>query len=484
MALTATFFKCGKKLNSTLRPGSSDPGSETFSIVLKDGCSVTHPVIEVVLSPDSVPSWNYAQISDFNRYYFIESWTRELGRWVAVLNVDVLATYKNQIGLTDMYCLRSSYESDGTITDTLYPIKNEYSWARSTGSLVPNYNSGRFVVGIVGRVAGTTPLGGISYVQMTAAQFKDFKDKLFSDDIAYCYHGSQTYDQGLEEVGNSFAKLMFKPFEYVVSCCWIPAPAPQSGWATGWNVGFWTFLSSQGNLGILDPTDCIASNSVQLTLPKRNDARGKYLEASPYTDLKLFIPTVGLVSLDSEKLINASSIYVTYYADPVSMKSFVKVEYREGTDLVTVGMYPAGFAVPLTLAQSGVTIASIGSNVMNAAIDLLPALTGAVGAGVAAASVAKGSISSAQGIFAPNIQRSGDTGCFASLSMPVNLDAFFWKVAPENNTQFGRPLCQTRKPSLAPGYFQALRGEVHPATSTQEENEELNKMMENGFYYE
>jgi hypothetical protein len=198
----------------------------------------------------------------------------------------------------------------------------------------------------------------------------------------------------------------------------------------------------------------------------------------------MFLPTVGLVSLDTEKLVDITQIDVTYYADPVSQKSFILLGIR-GTDnkMVTIGTYPAGFAVPVTLAQSGATLTGAAVNGLTAAAGLMSVGAGAIGAGAAALDMAKGAVSSAKGLFAPNVQAIGDDGSFSQLALPVQLTGYFYDVAEADNVHFGRPLCKQRTPSAIPGFMQMLHGEVRPESATKEETEEINRFMENGFYY-
>ena len=68
----------------------------TLAGVLKEGTSVTDPVI--LIQAAALPSCNYAQIPEFNRFYFV----RDIGNvkkdlWEVHLHVDVLFTYKNAI---------------------------------------------------------------------------------------------------------------------------------------------------------------------------------------------------------------------------------------------------------------------------------------------------------------------------------------------------------------------------------------------------
>jgi hypothetical protein len=489
MALQVEFYQHTKRINSTKLPGSSDPGERaTYQCVLKDGCSQLHPVLEIryEVTPVTAPDFNYAHISDFHRWYWVNDWVYDRGIWIAYLDVDVLGSYRSEIGAQPFYCLRSNYENDDSITDTLYPIKNTYTYGQNQAYLVPNVNSGRYVVGVIGAVGNNDPYGGISYMQLTPAQFSELKQSLFADDLAYAYEGNPIADTGLEELGASLAKLLFKPFDYIVSCCWIPQAAPVAARTTHWKIGFWYFISQQGQIEIINPTNSLVMGSVTLAVPKRNDVtRGKYAEAAPFTEMQMFIPTVGLIPLDTEKLVNVSQIYVTYYTDPISQKSFVQVLYDlDSTHRGIIGCYPAGYVVPIALAQSGVTIASTAAQAIGNSISLMAPIAGGIGAASEALSMAKGAISSAQGLFAPTPQMTGDDGSFSTLLLPTQITAFFWDIADQDRPECGRPLCKTRKPEDIPGFFQALHGDATIINATAAERDEIKKFLENGFFYQ
>ena len=108
--------------------GPSGSG-KSYSCAVKTGSSIISPVIEI--SDNSLPSYNYAYISNFKRYYFITNIVYDRGIWVLSLTVDVMATYRPGIGNTSSFVLRSSRRSQPALIDTLYPV---------TGNSIVNQN--------------------------------------------------------------------------------------------------------------------------------------------------------------------------------------------------------------------------------------------------------------------------------------------------------------------------------------------------------
>ena len=114
MAFVVNFYNFAKRENSTARPS----GGTSFNCILKSESSIINPTIELQLSIDTAPSYNYAYIPSYNRYYFVKEWTFNNRLWSASLSVDVLATYKTEIGNSFLYVTRSSAAFVRSIGDT------------------------------------------------------------------------------------------------------------------------------------------------------------------------------------------------------------------------------------------------------------------------------------------------------------------------------------------------------------------------------
>ena len=126
MAINVKFYTFSKKVNSTARPSSGAVVAEFSNVLIKSGSGVVSPVLSISTSAN-VSKWNYCYISDWTRYYFIKEWTWDNGQWIAYLAIDVMATYKNEIGSSTQFVTRSSSSSDGDVIDTAYPTKSNVS---------------------------------------------------------------------------------------------------------------------------------------------------------------------------------------------------------------------------------------------------------------------------------------------------------------------------------------------------------------------
>ena len=124
---------------------------------LREGTSLENPV--VIIESDSVPSFNYAEIPDFNRKYFvttIRSVTTKL--WEIHMHCDVLSTYWEYIKQSECLVNRSESKRTADLVDTelwctadsLYGVK-KFSQQPLTGGTATK----RFVMVVPG--AGVAP---------------------------------------------------------------------------------------------------------------------------------------------------------------------------------------------------------------------------------------------------------------------------------------------------------------------------------------
>ena len=83
----------------------------------------------------------------------------------------------------------------------------------------------------------------------------------------------------------------------------------------------------------------------------------------------------------------------------------------------------------------------------------------------------------------PKVSTSGANGSFLNQIIYPVLVSEFLRVVPDDNTEFGRPLCQVRVINTLSGYVQCGEDD-HQFSGTKAENEEINSYLKNGFFYE
>jgi len=100
--------------------------------VLRDNSSIVNPsiLIELNFGSSATPTFNYAYIPFFNRYYFITDITSvENGLWLVTMKCDVLMTYKDGILTLNGMISRQENDYNPYLIDKQVPISNdpEYS---------------------------------------------------------------------------------------------------------------------------------------------------------------------------------------------------------------------------------------------------------------------------------------------------------------------------------------------------------------------
>lgn len=105
----------------------------TVDGVLRTAFNTINPTVAIRL--DSVPTYNYCYISDFNRYYFIQSFTlTNKNEYTFALKEDVLMTYKDYI-LNATGNVEESEDDDYVNTNSKpYDVRPNFDTLEFTGN--------------------------------------------------------------------------------------------------------------------------------------------------------------------------------------------------------------------------------------------------------------------------------------------------------------------------------------------------------------
>lgn len=487
MAFEVQFFNHAKALNSTKRPAAGTAGL-IANCVLKAPCSVLSPVIELSVTAGTFPSYNYAYIPAFSRYYFVSNWRWEGGLWLADLTDDPMASWKTAIGATRAYILRSASSFDRLIRDTIYPCETLPLTATDSGEVWWNSTSyasgGCYVVAVL--AASDTSLGnGVSYLIMDAAGFRNFASQILDSNMT-AYE-----DQGgtLAEIGLALSRLIVDPFEYVKSVRWYPFSIPaelatQAHSVSAWKIGFWTFQKTAGNIYMM-PTAARKTFTQNFTLRKHHQAsRGTWTNAAPYTDIQLYLPRLGAVPVDVNRIVTDDTLYITLDIDLASGEAIYKIKSglaaASQSDPFILATYTCNMSVDIPLAQERVTVAEAMQELTGVAASAasLPA-TGAIGA--------MSGIESLVRLYEPHLSSLGNaSGSFYDLATigQTEINYRFYVIVDEDNANQGRPLCKMYRIDTQSGFVIVQDGHVEISGAYQPEIEQITSYLESGFYYE
>ena len=450
-----------KLANSTKQPTTTSWAD--YDVTLKNGCDLLDPEVTLNISEATVAGYNYATL--FGNYYFIaDKYMLRENLCVLQLKHDPMATYKSQIGSSTLYVLRSASSADGNIRDNFYPMTGsitQYHQQQTTG-IPGGFSTGVYIV----NVAGTTTSGANTLYQFSPTEFRKLFKNLFNQIDGY----------QLSDVISSVVKLFGgNPQNLINSAMWFPS-AFSTGTPIGISIGAWP--SGANGIPLTDAVYTFSDYTYTLYKHPQASSRGAYLNLAPYSQYFIGIPGVGVVSLDTSKLINETSITVKRAMDAVSGQLVVDVV---GSSSAQVLAHLKGqIGVPISIRGAANTsvvssgIASLSSAVVAGITGNAAAIAGAVEAGI-------GTIFDAYGGAPLN---TGVGSGLADIQDRAGwLDSTFYSVTNADNTEHGRPLCQNKQISTLSGFVQVSEGNVKiPGTIT--EQQEIKAILESGFFYE
>lgn len=462
MALTVKFYSVSKAVNSTALP-TGEPMA-VYECRMLDACSILRPVILLNVGPQANPTGaNYAYIAEYNRYYWVSDWTVNRGQWAASLSIDPLASWKDEIGNTYQYVLRSSSESNPAVQDSMYPATSASTWNSAVPSANPfahELGKGEYVIGIVGKSGS---MGAVSYYIMTPAEFDAFGKKLYGE--------TGIYDIAAEEI--AAFKTQFNPLQYIVYCQWFPFVLPAGTAKSTIDFGWWQLNASCRAL----PANPIYTIDTEFALPNHPQlSRGTYLNKSPFSRYDLIYGTFGKVPLDTSGFPDTTNrtVIANMDVDLITGYAILQVTSPGGGTLA----YASGkIGVDISLAQIAV-------DYKGAAVQAIQTVGAAIASG--GASLLTGGlsgISNAIDSMVPQMRTSGSNGSIADYYIMPRIICQFITIAAEDNDRLGRPLCARRKINTLSGFLQTVDTELEiPATSG--EIDMIKSYMEGGMHFD
>lgn len=485
-------FQFNKKINSTKRPTD---GTE-FTITLKEGCDIINPTINLA-GVNNPTAYNYAYIPDFKRYYYISNWEANRDRWTASMAVDVLASYKDQIGESTQYVTRSTSEKNGKLPDSLDIF--EQSKITLNGQLdgplyVTRPEQGTYVVCI--STLATTRFGAPIY--------------------AMGFSGFQSLWTALNQITVSDI-FTGEALDYVLWVRWYPIP-----WSRFSGLGLIgeaesTLPVGKGFINNLDGVHplvnpvYVTEEVFDLSTMRHPQASiyGEYMNGSPYTEYSLVMPPFGVVNIDSTNLVDSDNVKIRlaydfsggsitmsllnqltnvlgYYVNVFGV-TFNITGLISNIQLPTVTVPPTPQKTPVGKPQVADPSSAVSTAKAKAATAKAEAAataarwTGNVAAGVAGG-IAIGVTAGVQLLHSPftSITEGHGTVCVYE-AIPRIIGTYNYIANP--NPDIGRPLCETRKISDVPGYV-VISDPHFEITMTDTEMSALNGAASSGFFYE
>lgn len=311
--MTIIFYNSGNEKNVVVKTLSN---GTTMTGTLRMPTSVLNPI--VIIENSTFPTWNYAYISEFSRYYFITnvvSVNNDL--WQIEMKVDVLMSFSANILTQTAFVARNEYDEDNRIADIKRPALSRSAISYSEFSTDP-FN-------VVENGIPTVANQKKSYVLVLASSLEtsdlpqtygaptDISPLVFPNGQQYMtIGGSQTLiATKWEEINNLFdgtsntdnvvAVISF-PFDVVTRA----NPGGVFSQDDTFNFNGYTLTGRE-----LSP---YYSSIIDLGSKTVTGYYSDWRDYEPYTEYKLYMPYIGYVSLPSEEIVD-NTIYVKYAVD-------------------------------------------------------------------------------------------------------------------------------------------------------------------------
>lgn len=460
--MQVNFYVFSKRRNSTARPTSA---GASYTVTLKSPSSVIRPRIALVWTGSGSPvAYNYAYIPAYTRYYYIGEWTYSDRQWIADLAVDVLATCKNEIGSASKYILRSAADSDGLILDTKYPTKSGYT--KNAIPILPGWAAdpmfGNYVVGVISP-GGT--FGSVSMYRLDNTEFDALRQAIAPGNY---YNNIQDTDL------KNLAITINNPMQYLAFCKYYPFTVPQGAAAT----------MELGNIPVnghlLGAATVYNTYTFTLTDHPLAATRGAYLSAEPYTQRFFDWLPVGMVHIPALSA-GITRITAQVTIDVMSGVGDLRLVDPDHEDVPV--LYRTAFAAGIDVPVAQIT-SSNPLKVVSGALSLASAGFSAI-TGNAAGAVQAGVSGITDFISAsiPEVQDFKPGSGSLMIDPAIRITEYFSNMVDDDNTEYGRPLCQIRQISTLPGYVLCADGEISAAV-TAGELAEIESFLTGGFFYE
>lgn len=465
MAVTInTWSGFSKKFNSTKRP---DPNAATaHTATLKDQTDIKSPTFLMKTTDFSI---NYVEA--FGHYYWCDVKNIDGHNSELVCKMDRAATFKTQIGsytgLID-YC---SASSNVTITDPRNVptgLVNVTPTALSLSGI--SFNTvGGYIIGVLSNNV-TGDVGVIDYYTMTTAQMQSFSQEL--------------YDQ-------NFIQLIQDQFtnskDSLVSCMWLPVTGI-GGSSTPIHIGRETMTATGGHIS----DRVISFNSGLTTISFGTGSGGAgasmtYLEKAPYCSGLLYLPFVGIVSLDMDILAFTKNLQLDGYVDILTGDIVYNVKYGA----FRTSTYNGNIATKIPISSAGFDAVGVATGSITTIGGVVAAIVGVAtgGGALAGLGVAAGGAMGAAKSAEFHTMINGGNSSAVGAQLGLNPVAYIVQNLPaEDNltafqAQHGMPYCKVGTVSACGGYVQCHNASVS-IPGDGEEQGVVNAMLNTGIFYE
>lgn len=295
-------YKHNKRINSTLLPSEEDV-LISGEVSLKSATSVDEPVFVMACGEEHMP---YARICNYaecqgNYYWVVDTVQLNKNHIQIQCKLDPLTTYKNQILATKAYVIYSESHGNYHTLDNRITARTDNLQKTEVVKMNDLFSSDLNT--IIEVTNGTGNSFDTPYL-LTATETSFLKQELVTPDF-------------LDEMKQYFSN----PLENVIRAQLTPVTLGNlDNWGTLDRIQVGNYmLEAQGRRF---SSSKMFKKFYTIPIPwLYSDFRNR----SPYTNITLYMPFVGMVSLDTAVLYNTNSILIEVFVEPISGSVVYKI---------------------------------------------------------------------------------------------------------------------------------------------------------------
>lgn len=295
-------YKHNKRINSTLLPSEEDV-LISGEVSLKSATSVDEPVFVMACDEEHMP---YARICNYaecqgNYYWVVDTVQLNKNHIQIQCKLDPLTTYKNQILATKAYVVYSESHGNYHTLDNRITARTDNLQKTEVVKMNDLFSSNLNT--IIEVTNGTGGSFDTPYL-LTATETSFLKQELVTPDFL-----------------NEMKQYFSNPLENVIRAQLTPVTLGNlDNWGTLDRIQVGNYmLESQGRRF---SSSKMVKKFYTIPIPwLYSDFRNR----SPYTNITLYMPFVGMVSLDTAVLYNTNSILIEVFVEPISGSVVYKI---------------------------------------------------------------------------------------------------------------------------------------------------------------
>ena len=467
--MQAIFYNFSKRVNSTKVPDANVSGT-TYNITLKMPTSLRNPVLRI--NADTF-DFNYCFFD--GSYYFIDDITsvRE-NLWDVSMRKDTLGTFRSQI-LTQYAYVMYDESANTEIVDNRLPMQTSFSVSSASTEMPELEGSGVYSVCVIGKDSTD------SWIINDPVDLTNLVDTSFSNMFTPALPSVQMdVPTQIKETLDFIVGVWSQIFasgnapKCIRSCYWIP-------WGISGDSGGTIKLGNfQTNVSGSRVTRNNVTYTYTVSIPWQcSDWRRN----SPYTQVYLYLPFIGLVNIPSAAVSRWAQLGVTY----VISKRTGEISVRVNASDQVIGIYQGNSGTIVPIGESNVSQAARTTAIVQAAGTFAAAASGgaaAIGGAAALSGIMGGMASIMAG--APSCIGSASGGTDAGLPRLIRCFTVFHDtdVAPASVAPvIGTPTFARKLIGSVSGFIQTHEYSFSGA-AMREDYEEINNCLNGGAFIE